>query len=253
MSTKKEQIMSKAIELLREHPEGVRYSQLVKSIKENLPELQINTIHGIVWNLDRTSRDEVYKAGRGLFRHTSFRDSQGQTELSRPTDTIMGLLIASPAEERFYQPFAVFLERDLSECTKAIALGGRHFGDKWGTPDVIGVEKYPRSLISAPTTIISAEIKTDTSASALITAFGQACAYQIFSHKVYLVVPKDIDAEDKARIESLCQIFGIGLILFDKTNAEVPGFVILVRALKHEPDLYYVNKYLSHARVEQLF
>lgn len=91
--------------------------------------------------------------------------------------------------------------------------------------------------------IVSAEIKTDTSG--LITSFGQACAYRTFSHKTYIVIPKSSSEDDKSRLESLCLIFGIGLIFFDSTNTQNPQFEIRVRPLKHEPDMFYVNKYME--------
>lgn len=94
--------------------------------------------------------------------------------------------------------------------------------------------------VRPPVEIISAEIKTD--ANQLITAFGQACAYKIFSHKVYLAVPKEADTE---RIESLCARFGIGLILFNKNDAQDPRWEIRTRAVKSEPDYFYVNEYLQ--------
>jgi len=123
-------------------------------------------------------------------------------------------------------------------------LGGNKFKDKWGTPDVIGKNESNRSdIIKHETEIVSAEIKTDDSG--LITAFGQACAYKSFSHKVYIVIPKSSSEEDKSRIESLCLIFGIGLILFDSNNIEQPDFEIRVRPVKLEPDLFYVNKYIK--------
>ncbi|MBL0274174.1 MAG: hypothetical protein IPQ06_14180 [Chitinophagaceae bacterium] len=34
-------------------------------------------------------------------------------------------------EEDFYEPFAEWITNDLEECTKAIALGGSKFKDKW--------------------------------------------------------------------------------------------------------------------------
>jgi hypothetical protein len=113
---------------------------------------------------------------------------------------------------------------------------------------VIGRKESLRSdLIKGPTEIVSAEIKTDTNQ--LITAFGQACAYKLFSHKAYLVVPKQADTEELSRLDSLCQIFGIGLVTFDATQPDAPDFRILVRTSKHEPDLFYTNKYM--ARIEK--
>ena len=75
----------------------------------------------------------MYKAGRGLFRHVFFKETQNQIDQSTPP-------IPQIRETDFYTPFAEFLKNDLGECTTAIPLGGRIFGDKWGTPDVIGVE-----------------------------------------------------------------------------------------------------------------
>ena len=45
-------------------------------------------------------------------------------------------------------------------------------------------------------------------------------------------------------MESLCLKFGIGLILFDRNDKENPAFEILTRAIKNEPDYFYLNKYL---------
>ena len=147
-------------------------------------------------------------------------------------------------EKDFYQSFADYLKNNLEECSEAIALGGNIFGDKWGTPDVLGINKFPDRKVFKPLIeIVSAEIKTDTNN--LVTAFGQACAYKLFSHKVYLVIPKEAE-KDVARIESLCLRFGIGLILFDRENPENPKFEIRTRAIKQEPDYFYVNEYLGN-------
>ena len=147
-------------------------------------------------------------------------------------------------EEDFYKLFADYLINDLEECTKAVALGGNRFQDRWGTPDVIGTYRILGiGHIQPPIEVISAEIKTDINQ--LITAFGQVCSYKLFSHKVYLVIPKDARGTDIKRIESLCLKFGVGLILFDRNNKENPEFEILTRAAKSEPDYFYLNKYLK--------
>src|SRR3989338_11520886 len=105
MSTRRGQIISKAIEILKSNPQGVRYSELVNSIKQSFPDIPINTIHGTVWNLDATMSNEIYKADRGLFRHLSFRETQVSAEEVLPLPTP-----SQVSEEDFYQPFADYLK-----------------------------------------------------------------------------------------------------------------------------------------------
>lgn len=176
---------------------------------------------------------------KGLYKHIKYKDPKEQLPETPP----VGKQPPKIDEEQFYTFFADWIVNELEECTKAISLGGNKFKDKWGTPDVIGVRKPRKSdIIKPPTEIISAEIKTD--AQALIVAFGQACSYKLFSHRSYIVVPDDSSDEDIARLDALARIFGIGLILFDKKEKE-PEFEIRVRASRHEPDMFYVNKYMK--------
>lgn len=128
-------------------------------------------------------------------------------------------------------------------------MGRNRFKDKWGTPDVIG-KRAPRGsdLIKAPTEIVSAEVKSDTKD--LITAFGQACSYKLFSNKSYIVVPKNSPQDDISKLDALCLIFGIGLVLFDNSDPNDPKFEIKCRPLKHEPDMFYVNKYMKLIETE---
>ena len=239
MVTKRETIISKAIEVIKSNPNGVRYSELVRKVQEELPDIPVNTIHGTVWDLDAELPKEIYKPARGLFRHTTFKEVEiKQEEQISPSKT------GKIKEEDFYQPFADWLTNELEECNKAIVLGGSKFKDKWGTPDVIGKREPLRSdIIKGPTEIVSAEIKVDTRD--LITAFGQACSYKLFSHKSYIVVPKDSSQDDVSRLDALCLIFGIGLVLFNNSNVKDPQFEIRVRPLKQEPDMFYVNKYMK--------
>ena len=232
MTTKKEKIISKAIDLLKSTPDSIRYSELIRKIQEEYPDIPVNTIHGTIWNLETQVPNEVYKPARGLFRHVMFKEEEEV------------IILPKIKEEDFYQPFADWLVNELEECTKAIPLGRNKFKDKWGTPDVIGIREPRKSdIIKPPTEIVSAEIKVDSAN--LITAFGQSCSYKLFSHKSYIVIPKESPEEDSARLDALCRIFGIGLILFDNNNPNTPGFEIRVRASKHEPDMFYVNKYMK--------
>jgi hypothetical protein len=236
-----EQIRLIALDTLANKPEGIRYSDLKREILKVNSSFNPNTISGATWDLDVTYPGKIYKPDRGVFRLLKFKENvatQPDEPIVVPQNNAARIVIR---EEDFYQPFADWLVNELEECTKAIGLGGNIFKDKWGTPDVIGVRESKRSdIIQFPTEIIVGEIKTDTNG--LITAFGQACAYRVFSHKSYIVVPDNSQFEDITRLDTLCRQFGIGLILFDNQNIRDPKFDIRVRAIKHEPDMFFVNK-----------
>jgi hypothetical protein len=245
MPTIGERIIEKAFQVLEASPEGVRYSELVRRILALDETFNQNTIHGNVWNLQEQFSDRVYKPSRGLFRLIKYRDPE--------TDQLKEELVPKQPkkikEEDFYESFADWLVNDVEECTKAISLGGNRFRDKWGTPDVIGKRESKRSdIIQAPVEIVSAEVKTDTVQ--LVTAFGQACAYCLFSHKSYLVVSRKAPDDEIARLDALCQVFGIGLILFDSENPKDPQFEIRCRARYQQPDLFYANRYMKLIEVE---
>jgi len=238
-----DQIKAKALELLTQNPDGLHYSELLRQIQESNSDFNPHTIGGSIWDLDAAYPNEVYKPSRGLFRLLQFKPSEAE-ELKETAPGTAETETAKIKELDFYHPFADWLKNELEEVTLAIPLGGNTFKDKWGTPDVIGKSESRRSdIIKGATEIVSAEIKTDTAQ--LITAFGQACAYKLFSHKAYLVIPRQSQTEDISRLDSLCQIFGIGLVTFDVSSAEKPDFRILVRAARQEPDLFYTNKYMT--------
>jgi len=235
-----EKIKETAFELLKKNPDGLRFSELVKQISISEGKFNINTINGSIWNLDTQYPKKVYKPSRGLFRLIEFRDP----DTDELKEEIKPQEVKQIKEEDFYAPFSAWLKNDIEDVTHAITLGGSRFKDKWGTPDVIGKKESKRSdIIQAPVEIVSAEIKTETSQ--LITAFGQVCAYRLFSHKCYLVIPQQSSQDDIARLDSLCQVFGIGLVLFDANSPDTPEFEIRVRPTKQEPDIFYTNKYMS--------
>lgn len=162
--TRREQIISKAIEIIKNRPTGIRYSELKRKLQETFPDFPHGTIVGSLRYLSLKKLDEIYKPTRGLFKHLSFK------EIGEPLEVKKVKLLE---EKDFYKPFADWLINEIEECTKAIPLGGNAFKDKWGTPDVIGIRESKRGdIIQLPTEIISAEIKIDTRD--LIAAFGQA-------------------------------------------------------------------------------
>jgi hypothetical protein len=148
-----------------------------------------------------------------------------------------------PREEDFYKPFAEWL-KNMKECAKAIDLGGNRGKDRWATPDVVGTTVSSRGDRSHfPIEIVVAEIKTDKLE--LVTAFGQACAYSLFAHKSYLVIPEDASEDEIERIDALCQLFGIGLVTFDAKNPQDPDFKRRRQPTWRQPNQLYLHTYME--------
>lgn len=237
------QIQQLAKSIIASHPGGIRYSALVNQISQQSPETPENTIHGSVWDLDKTFPDEVAKPSRGLFTPARKPENEvvsvGGTEQVAPT----GVKVK---ESDFYDAFADWLKNDLDEVTDVASLGGAGLKSKWGTPDVVGTyKKQPGNVIEFPIEIVSAEIKIDPQAP--IVAFGQAIAYRLFSTKTYIAMPTTLTEEDQSRLESLCMLFGLGFVLFD-LNKDSPRFTIRVRAQRFSPDMFYANEFADRLK-----
>lgn len=234
------QIRELARKIIASNKGGIRYRDLHEQIATPNPETPNNTINGSIWDLQLRYPQEISKPSRGLF-------------------VPGGVLPANPAatdeppavnpklrEEDFYEPFAEWLKTDLDEVTDAAVLGGASMGKKWGTPDVVGIYKpLASNLIKFAIEIVSAEIKIDPSQP--VVAFGQAIAYRLFSTETYITMPIIMSLEDQSRLEAMCMLFGVGLVLFE-LKPDKPVFQIRVRAQRFTPDMFYVNEFAERLK-----
>jgi hypothetical protein len=225
-------------------PGGIRYSALMNEISQRGPETPKNTIEGAIWNLHAIFPNEISKPSRGLF--TPAEKSENETVVIGDAEQV-GPAGVKVKESDFYDPFAEWLKDDLDEVTAVVPLGGAGLKSKWGTPDVIGTYKpLASNLIKFPIEIVAAEIKINPQAP--VVAFGQSVAYRLFSTKTYIAMPTTMAEEDQDRLESLCMLFGVGLVLFD-VNKDAPGFSIRVRAQRFYPDMFYVNEFAERLKL----
>ena len=233
--TIREKIIALCIKALSENPSGLRFAELAQYVKTHLdPEIKRGNIPANLVKMVEFSGGQIKKVDKGFYQLS-------EIEIKEITTAPISIKVR---ESDFYEKFADYLVNDLEDCTKAIDLGGASFGDKWATPDVIGVlRSKPSDTFKFEPEIVAAEIKISTND--LITALGQACSYRLFAHRTYIVIPKQAQKNDIDRLDSLCLIFGIGLILFDVSNPETPSFQVKTRASTHKPDMFYLNHYLS--------
>jgi hypothetical protein len=234
------QIRDEARKIVANNKGGLRYGDLLDQILAANPETPKNTIHGSIWDLHIRFPQEISKPSRGLFVPMSATPGGPATPAEPEGEP-------TPFDEGdFYESFADWLRNDLDEVTDAAALGGCAMGKKWGTPDVVGIYKpLASNLIKFPAEIVSAEIKTDPGQP--VVAFGQAIAYRLFSTKTYIVMPTSMTVADLSRLEALCMLFGVGLVLF-KLDTKNPAFDIRVRAQKFNPDMFYVNEFAERLK-----
>lgn len=261
--TNRSQINEQMSEILAQYPDGLRAIILRKKISERLPSIKTHSIGAEISDLTnkhpKTFVRNIEK-GKGVFYSLAKSDStstENVREQNAP-NIISRNTRNTLKESDLYAPFAKYLEissarsgsndddyQPLDECSVAIPWGdegGKSPLGKWATPDVIGVFRPRRSApVQFPHEIVSAEIKI----SDIFTGFGQACSYLLFSHKVYLVVPEN-DSSSMARIEAMCHLIGLGLVVFNPNKKPDPSiFSVRLRARKKEPDTYYVNQAIT--------
>lgn len=247
------QIQSRALELLDQSVGGIRWGQLLKVIHAADPETPPNSIHGALQSLFASSND-ITKVARGTYQLTKYHDAQSiasieteavveskTIEVEGPQHTTVTLV-----ESDFYASFAEWLVDVAEEANEAEPLGGSLLKGKWGTPDVIGVLKSRADdILKFPPQIVTAEIKIDPGQP--VTAFGQAIAYRLFSHKSYIVLPNTISEDDSGRLKALCGIHGVGLVVFSLDKA-APDYTIIVPAIQATPDMFYANQMARRLR-----
>ncbi len=242
MTTIRKQVGETAAQIIRAHPTGIRWAELSKLVRGKHPDINPNTITGSLHHFRNHLPDDIVRPDRGVYAVHGADDDTGM-------DTPPVASSSKFREQDFYKPFAEWLVDELDEATVAKSIGGNSAGGKWGTPDVIGLYR-PRKTdpIQFTEEVIAVEIKIDTAS--LIVAFGQACAYKLFAHRVYIAVPRTANSKDLKRLDALAGVVGIGLVKFNAEDPDNPEFQVMMRAAKHEPDYFYTNELLGKFKNE---
>jgi hypothetical protein len=242
------QVKQLAKQILAEHPNGLRFTDLYKSIQARNSAWNKNMVFTTVSILHQKWPNEFIKPSRGIFQ---LANEAKQTHLSEDVESNAPSDPGKIPEKDFYRSFADFLKSDLEDETHLEALGGGGLKGKWNTPDIVGVYRpSAKDTFKFLPEIVAGEVKIDPLQP--IIAFGQAVAYRLFAHRVYIAMPNSMSDNDKVRLESLCVLFGIGLVLFQPENRSKPEYVTRVRAVTFQPDAFYVNQFAETLKAHNL-
>ena len=72
-------------ELLEQHPEGLRWSELLSKIEASNRSFHPKTVNGCVWKLIERFPKKVYKPSKGLFRLLKYKSKSKVNEAKRTT------------------------------------------------------------------------------------------------------------------------------------------------------------------------
>ena len=240
----RDRIRTLAFEQLGRHPEGLRFSHLIREIALADQNLNASTIKTVVWSLDKVSADQVYKPAHGLFRLVVFKEAAALEAREEGRRRARDLAM----ETRVKVLFAEWLERDLQDVNQATTPTTSLFHGLCATPTVLGLAETRAGGREAPLQdIVSAQIESRTGGH--IDAFGQACAARLYARRSYLVVAKGKRIEEHMHLHALCTMFGLGLVVCDSFSAVNPVFRLAVRAVDHDPDPVYASRCMKQLEV----
>lgn len=234
----KQQVYEIAAQIVQQFPNGIRHKELLEQthakLSSTIPQLNRDSVASWITSLQEVKPQLVSKPSRGLYVPVSQEESKTDDLDKVDTDEI------EFEESDFYEALALYLVEDLNECTKASPIGDMRANGKWGNPDVLGVSK-PRAgdVFQYHWEVVTAELKS--SVTAIATAFGQASSYRLFSHRVYVAVPRLSPQKELEKLLAQCHHLGLGVLTFD-LNKERPNFDQKLRARTSMPDMFYVNE-----------
>ena len=107
--TEREKIFNQMKSILENKTNGVRSADLIRLIKEALPETNIHTIDGSVWDIkqkmDNGQIKDIIRPERGLYILKKYL-SQEKVNENYAKDVVSNVIRDTTKEDNFYSPFS---------------------------------------------------------------------------------------------------------------------------------------------------
>jgi hypothetical protein len=123
----RQQIHEKAMQVLEENPQGIRWSELLRAVEARAPNTPHNSVHGGIHNLLTTRVSDIVKVARGTYQLAKYVEADDALASAHGSETVTALVNADTpgsealTEQDFYVSFAEWLEEN-DEATVASAL-----------------------------------------------------------------------------------------------------------------------------------
>lgn len=136
------------------------------------------------------------------------------------------------------------IEEYISECTAE--GGGKKTGGKWTRPDItlISIKNY-QYVYGKIMEVITFEIKPEDNYG--IASVFETASQSVFAHKAFLCIHFSAgkpETDEFDRIQRQCDVFGVGLIVFE--NADDWGtYETIVEPRRKDPDPYEINLFIK--------
>lgn len=163
-------------------------------------------------------------------------------------------------EHELYDPFLQVIktywvkENDIDDyiTEKTANQGKRKTGGRWTRPDVtlISMKNY-QYIFGKIMEVITFEIKPKDDYG--IESVFETASQSVFAHKSYLCIHVSggkPETEEFDRILRQCDLFGVGLIVFDKPD-DWETYETIVEPKRREPDPYEVNMFIKQQLSEK--
>jgi len=163
-------------------------------------------------------------------------------------------------EKDLYDPFIKVIkefwanDNDIDDyiINNTASQGKKKTGGRWTRPDItlISMKNY-QFIFGKIMDVITFEIKPEDNYG--VESVFETASQSIFAHKSFLCIHISTgkpETEEFDRIIRQCELFGVGLIVFEKPD-DWETYETIIDPKRREPDPYEVNAFIKHQLPEK--
>ncbi len=239
------EIESKMLDLIPKDGRSIGNKSLITDLRKKIPNLPDDDF----WRI----RNQLIQIGK-LSKARGKGGAVYLLESQLPEQKKEDLKKTRIKEKDLYDPLLNVIktywvkENDIEEyiLEKTADGGGKKTGGKWTRPDItlISIKNY-QYIYGKIMEVVTFEIKPEDNYG--VESVFETASQSVFAHKAYLCVHLTSgkpETEEFERIQRQCEVFGIGLIVFEKPE-DWETYETVIEPKRKDPDPYEVNLFIK--------